>query len=96
MTYVKGGAVVASVTNSASDLNGGVIYPSDFSETKKTRWGWTVGTGFELAFAPNWSLKTEYLYVDLGASECTVAVCGVSTDVSFKLNVVRAGLNYRF
>ena len=52
LTYVKGGAAVASITNSAADLNGSVIDPSDFSETKKTRWGWTVGTGFEFAFAP--------------------------------------------
>src|SRR5262245_23391475 len=35
LTYVKGGAAVASITNSAADLNGSVIDPSDFSETKK-------------------------------------------------------------
>jgi outer membrane immunogenic protein len=28
--------------------------------------GWTLGGGIEQAFAGNWSVKVEYLYVDLG------------------------------
>jgi outer membrane immunogenic protein len=28
--------------------------------------GWTVGAGFEWKFAPAWSMKAKYLYVDLG------------------------------
>ena len=71
LTYVKGGAAVASITNSAADLNGSVIDPSDFSETKKTRWGWTVGTGFEIAVAPSWSVKSEYMYMDFGRHSST-------------------------
>lgn len=31
-----------------------------------TRTGWTAGGGFEYMFAPNWSVKAEYLYYDLG------------------------------
>jgi outer membrane immunogenic protein len=31
-----------------------------------TRAGWTAGAGAEWAFASNWSLKAEYLYMDLG------------------------------
>ena len=30
------------------------------------RVGYTVGGGLEWMFAPNWSVKAEYLYVDLG------------------------------
>ena len=48
LTYVKGGAAVASITNSAGDAERRRrVDPSDYSETKKTRWGWTVGSGFE-------------------------------------------------
>src|SRR3954468_23676404 len=30
-----------------------------------TNAGWTLGVGAEMGFAPNWSAKVEYLYVDL-------------------------------
>ena len=56
----------------------------------------TVGAGLEYAFLGNWSAKIEYLYVNLGKFNC-VACSGALTDnVSFKENIVRAGLNYRF
>ena len=43
-----------------------------------------------------WSAKIEYLYVDLGKATCGAASCGIDTDVSYKTNLVRAGVNYRF
>lgn len=58
--------------------------------------GWTVGGGLEYAFLGNWSAKIEYLYVDLGKFDCGVG-CGATPDnVTFKENIIRAGLNYRF
>jgi len=56
-----------------------------------THAGWTVGTGLEYAFAPNWSAKVEYLYVDLG-TDTKLA----TDDVDLKTHVVRAGVNYRY
>ena len=35
-------------------------------------------------------------YADLGKAEIDIAACGGGTDVSFKTNIVRGGLNYRF
>jgi outer membrane immunogenic protein len=61
-----------------------------------TQVGWTVGGGVEWAFSGNWSAKAEYLYADLGKANCDAATCGISTDVSFKANIVRVGVNYRF
>ena len=40
-----------------------------------TNAGWTVGAGLEFAVAPHWTLKAEYLYVDLGKFNCGVG-CG--------------------
>jgi outer membrane immunogenic protein len=54
--------------------------------------GFTVGGGAEMAFAPHWSAKIEYLYVDLADSN--FAITGVSNGYSFGL--VRAGVNYHF
>ena len=62
-----------------------------------TRVGWTVGGGLEYALAQNWTVKAEYLYVDLGKFDCAAACGGTPPDnVDFRSHVVRAGLNYKF
>jgi outer membrane immunogenic protein len=63
-----------------------------------TKQGWTAGAGVEWAFAPAWSAKVEYLYVDLGSTTCAQAACGFVTDVSVhpKANLARMGVNYHF
>ena len=62
------------------------------------RTGWTIGGGLEAAFAPNWTAKVEYLFVDLGGFNCGLN-CGaglVTDNVSFHTNLLRAGVNYKF
>jgi outer membrane immunogenic protein len=61
------------------------------SETH-TNFGWTVGLGAEMGFAPNWSAKVEYLYVDLASTNFVIT--GASNGDRFGL--IRAGLNYHF
>jgi outer membrane immunogenic protein len=49
--------------------------------------------------AANWSVKAEYLYVDLGTAHTTWNFAGIPavTNAShITMNVVRAGVNYRF
>jgi outer membrane immunogenic protein len=90
LPYLTGGAAFGNVK--ASSTNPAAIGASD------TLTGWTVGGGLEYAFLGNWTAKIEYLYVDLGSFNCgTGCSPGLVTDnVSFKENVIRAGLNYRF
>ena len=54
--------------------------------------GWTIGAGAEVGFAPNWTAKLEYLYIDLSTSQ--FAITGVSN--GYSASVVRAGVNYHF
>ena len=54
--------------------------------------GWAAGVGLEWAFAPRWSAKIEYLYVDLGDEILPLFAAPVSVDFS----TVRFGVNYRF
>ena len=54
--------------------------------------GWTAGVGAEFLFAPNWSAKIEYLYVDLANSH--FATTGVAN--GYRFGTVRAGVNYHF
>jgi outer membrane immunogenic protein len=60
------------------------------------RAGWTVGAGVEAAFAPRWTAKLEYLYVDLGDGQVFNVAPGVPESVSLRANIIRAGINYRF
>lgn len=60
----------------------------------ETQNGYTLGGGVEWAFAPNWSLKTEYLYVDLGKETFNGPVGPYTTETDF--HTARVGLNYRF
>src|SRR5208283_3726253 len=43
---------------------GGKIQSGAFEETN-THFGWTAGGGIEVGLTRNWSVKAEYLYVDL-------------------------------
>ena len=53
-------------------------------------------------FAPHWSLKAEYLYVDLGSISSTINYAyGANTSsltatVRDTMNIVRGGINYHF
>jgi outer membrane immunogenic protein len=67
-----------------------------FAGSKDTNAGWTVGAGIEGVIAGNWTAKVEYLYADLGDTTCGVAACGPATNVDLNLNILRAGVNYRF
>ena len=61
------------------------------SESRTTA-GWTAGVGAEYGFAPNWTAKVEYLYVDL--SDSRFALTGAQNGYEFGL--IRLGVNYHF
>ncbi|MBS9478605.1 outer membrane protein [Ancylobacter radicis] len=60
----------------------------------QTQTGWTIGAGGEYAFAPNWTVKAEYLYLDLGKE--TYDTVGGPIDIGTTANILRAGVNYKF
>ncbi|TPL35997.1 outer membrane protein [Mesorhizobium sp. B2-4-6] len=63
-------------------------------DLSKTKVGWTVGAGAEYAINTNWTLKSEYLYTDLGKATFTTGGSGIDVKVPF--HTVRVGLNYKF
>jgi outer membrane immunogenic protein len=85
MPYVTGGLAFGDV---GATING-VTTSSD------TNVGWTVGAGLEGALAPNWTAKIEYLYMDLGKTDCGVLLC-TGANIDFTSHIVRAGVNYKF
>jgi outer membrane immunogenic protein len=99
------GQVSSSTVGAFSALGGFTALGETYAGTaSNTRAGWTVGGGMEWLFMPNWSLKWEYLYIDLGklnyADRCISAVCGsapaYATSVQFREQVARVGINYHF
>lgn len=64
--------------------------------TSKTKSGWTIGAGTEYALDTNWTLKTEYLYTDLGKMNLMDGSDGLNASAKVRFHTVRAGINYKF
>ena len=62
LLYVKGGAAVTDNRFSILDNNTGF----EVAAASSTRWGGTVGVGWEYGFAPNWSFGIEYDHLFMG------------------------------
>jgi outer membrane immunogenic protein len=79
---------------------GGVPTFFTANNSNNTRIGYAAGAGVEYAFTPNWSVKVEYLFVDLGRNDRTYIAPGGLAGFAFKDreqdHILRAGLNYRF
>jgi outer membrane immunogenic protein len=58
--------------------------------------GWTAGGGFEYGVGQNWSVKAEYLHVDLGDKTYFAIPGGTNFLSRMKFDLVRTGFNYRF
>ncbi|HWK38044.1 MAG TPA: outer membrane beta-barrel protein, partial [Hyphomicrobium sp.] len=74
------------------------------SSHTSTKAGYTLGGGVEASLWGPWSIKAEYLYVDLGkvsTSGVIVPPIGPSrspldTSVDLTANIARVGINYSF
>jgi outer membrane immunogenic protein len=101
--YLTGGLAYGRVTNSASigfPFPGGGFDGLLVGARSSTKMGWTLGGGGEFAWDNNWSLKAEYLYVDLGSDTVRlndVFIAGEFVDYRFKHSdhILRIGINYR-
>jgi outer membrane immunogenic protein len=104
LLYATAGAAIGEVAYTAFGPNNfGPGIPGSVSETH-TRAGWTAGAGIEWAFAPNWSAKLEYLYVDFGRTEyfnplppgLPPGFANRAGGLFLNDNIVRVGVNWRF
>lgn len=91
LLYVKGGAAFA---HTKLDYQRAAGNSGDASRTSS---GWTIGGGLEYAFAPNWSARVEYNYMDFGNHNVRVTEPGAWWDMGVKqdMHVVKAGVNFR-
>jgi outer membrane immunogenic protein len=103
--YVTGGAAWVKIDDAAwlvtSPINTAILQTSD-------RTGWTVGAGLDYALFYGWSVKTEYLYVQVasydtfnpGTGNGTIANAGrnLTNLDSGKISnhIFKSGLTYKF
>ena len=67
---------------------------SDEDKVLRTRTGWALGLGGELAIAPNWTARIEYLYDRFGIV-AGVFPSGNAYQSAFNMQTLRLGLNYK-
>lgn len=69
------------------------VTDTDFDlSSENTHYGWTVGGGVEYALTNNWTVKAEYLYMDLGQEYYD----SIGEDVGLTSSTARLGVNYKF
>ena len=90
MLYGTAGLAYGKVKVSAYDADLDL-----YESASKTRAGWTAGAGIEHAFTDNVTLKTEYLYTDLGKVKFRDADAEASK-IKTNFHTVRVGVNYKF
>jgi outer membrane immunogenic protein len=107
LLYGTGGFAYGQAKSSFSttDLTAGCVPPGisicAAGASSGVRTGWTAGAGAEAMLTPNWSVKVEYLYVDLGSSalsipSSTIPAIVFGTSTTFREQIARVGVNYHF
>ena len=108
MVYGTGGAVWGHVqtTESLSCLVGGCgsssLKLAASSTVSQTKTGWAAGLGIEGMLDAHWSVRAEWLHVDLGNLSDTFMTVGIPGTQSVvwsrdeRFDIIRAGVNYRF
>jgi outer membrane immunogenic protein len=87
MLYIAGGLAVGEVHGWDS------LFGNSGSTTAT---GWTIGGGIETKLSPNWSVKLEYLHIDLGDPAVFTAIPPNPEHVSTTADIVRLGISYYF
>jgi outer membrane immunogenic protein len=111
LLYGTGGLAIGGVTTQGSITTSspfpGFVNPAWSGANSTVKVGGVVGGGLEWAFSDRWTLKSEYLWYDLGSIShplnCSISGCpGVldptlgSVSTSIFGSIVRVGINYKF
>jgi outer membrane immunogenic protein len=106
LLYGTGGLAVANVKANYL-FTDTFAAATESASISTTRYGWTAGVGGEYALMNGWSLKAEYLYVDLGRASVTsnnltlagpfaIPLQTFTHTVNLHSNIGRVGINYKF
>lgn len=105
LLYATGGLAYGQTKDSDQIFNPAIpVAGGNFvGNVSQTRAGWTLGGGTEWMFAPKWSIKAEYLYMDLGRSTATLLdttgnfpASSLTYQFTHRYSIARVGVNYHF
>ena len=104
LAYITGGLAVASVHFNQFFSEPPFTPTPETASVSKTQFGWTLGAGYEHAFAHNWTFKAEYLFtrfdVDDAVGVLTIPNGRTATFVNnldhLDIQTLRVGINYKF
>ncbi len=88
LLYGTGGLAFASLDEVSLEVG------DEKAEDSELRAGWVAGGGVEFAFSESTTAKVEYLHMDFGSTDGLTSTGSYSFDN--QVDVVRAGLNFRF
>ncbi|WP_312015495.1 outer membrane beta-barrel protein [Bradyrhizobium manausense] len=103
--YLTGGAAYGNVRTTLVDTSNFGVFASQQVTSSHSRSGYVVGGGLESPanlfglLGPNWTAKTEYLFVDLGSvTDVHTTIFGATFAHTSHLqeHIFRSGLNYHF
>jgi outer membrane immunogenic protein len=105
LLYVTAGLAFGEVntsgaTSTTTTTPAGTATVTSSASNNTTKAGWTLGAGAEWKVAPQWTVKVEYLYIDLGTVTSSFvgngafSALGISSRVTD--NIARVGVNYHF
>jgi outer membrane immunogenic protein len=105
LIYATGGLAVGEVNGNFS-FSDNFAAASESASLLVTKTGWTAGTGVEYGALGPWTVKLEYLHVDLGTASVnssnlatpafTFPMNPFTHSVDLRSDMVRIGLNYHF
>jgi high affinity Mn2+ porin len=99
LPYVTGGFAWTfdrvAFNDTEPEVVGRVVRPATFDHQLLWRLGWTIGAGVEFPLAPNWTLRTEYLFTDFASQRAILPTVAQRVDANLTLSEVRFGLNYK-
>ncbi len=105
--YFTAGLAYGNVKNthgySESYFGEGCCGYNDYWQSNTTKIGWVAGLGLEYAITPNWTVKGEALYANLGSSNTSEIYSDYYNygnqfygKFDNSVAIIRAGVNYKF
>ncbi len=100
LLYGTGGVAYGDIRAGVGPASGPGVAPVTGSQAG-TGSGWTGGGGVEWMWQRNWSMRVEYLHMDLGSfacqpGNCAPAASGLNVNTSFKTDMIRFGSSVKF
>jgi outer membrane immunogenic protein len=100
LIYATGGLAI-SETRINQRVSFAATNSTASGSSSKTATGYVIGGGVEYALTNNWTIKGEYMYLDLGKNSAALFNPAFPTfthavESRNKAHIIRAGVNYKF